>query len=59
MQTVPHIVNADQRQRWSIVYLLTLKQKESKSLKYFMARFNKEKLAINKQDEIIVLVTLL
>ncbi|XP_041002416.1 uncharacterized protein LOC121248119 [Juglans microcarpa x Juglans regia] len=40
-------------------YLLTIKQTEDESLKSYLARFNKERMTIDNQDEKITLTALL
>jgi hypothetical protein len=47
------------KRRKLIVYLITLKQREEETLKDFIARFNKEKLVVDDQDESVVLRALL
>ncbi|XP_042950273.1 uncharacterized protein LOC122282384 [Carya illinoinensis] len=47
------------RQRRPAAYLSTVKQKEDENLKTYLARFNRECLTTNDQDEKITLATLL
>ncbi|XP_042951892.1 uncharacterized protein LOC122289031 [Carya illinoinensis] len=47
------------RHRRPTAYMLTVKQREDENLKAYLARFNKERLTTDDQDEKITLATLL
>lgn len=42
-----------------VVYLLILKKKDGKTLRVYMARFNKERLMVDRHDKQVVLLALL
>lgn len=46
---------ASRRRRHPAAYLLTIKQRKYKSLKAYMARFNKEHMTTDDQDDKITL----
>ncbi|XP_040987743.1 uncharacterized protein LOC121235461 [Juglans microcarpa x Juglans regia] len=50
---------SSRRRRRPATYLLTIKQMEDESLKSYLARFNKERMTTDNQDEKITLATLL
>ncbi|KAF5477661.1 hypothetical protein F2P56_004281 [Juglans regia] len=50
---------SNRRKQRPVTYLLTIKQMEDKSLKSYLARFNKERMTTNDQDEKKTLVVLL
>lgn len=47
------------RMRHPVVYLLTIKKREDKSLKTYLSRFNKERMTMNDQEKKITLTMLL
>lgn len=50
---------ANRRSRRLVAYLLTFKQREYESLKAYLARFNKECMTANEEDEKITLAMML
>ncbi|XP_040988981.1 uncharacterized protein LOC121236604 [Juglans microcarpa x Juglans regia] len=49
----------NRRRRCPVAHLLTVKQREDKSLKTYLTHFNKERLTTDNQDEKITLAALL
>ncbi|XP_042988685.1 uncharacterized protein LOC122316215 [Carya illinoinensis] len=50
---------ASKKRKQPVAYLLTVKQRDNKSLKAYLSRFNKEQMTTDDQNEKIILATLL